>query len=159
MKYGMGTTNQYYIWNEKNNIQGMRVTLIFLVGIFLLESCEYSFDKDIGKGYYINAVNSPVSMTICYGDESGCESILPYTIYKVYWNTNLIIALRHPSDGIHQSSIKKNIVEHFIINKDLQSNHPYKKMGPFNSIQLDSILYKYKIDLTKMEMKEFNYLD
>jgi hypothetical protein len=130
-----------------------------LIPILILGSCDYSYHKDLGDYYILRAVNSPVSMTIGYGDENGSEGMLPHTIYKVFWDKNNIVALRHPSDGINQSSIDKSITEYYLISKNKMPRDNERKKGPFTKYQVDSIISILKIDLSKMAMKEFKDLD
>jgi hypothetical protein len=133
--------------------------LVIAISFISLSSCDYSYHKDLGGDYVLRAVNSPVSMTIGYGDENGTEGLLPHTVYKVYWDKDNIVALRHPSDGLNQSSIENEIVEYFLIDKKKMPREVGRMKGPLTKIQIDSIINVLNIDLTKMEMKEFDDLD
>jgi hypothetical protein len=97
-------------------------------------------------------------MTICFGNDEGCEGILPNTVYEVFWNKNFILAGVHPSDGVHQGSIQKSRNEYYLINKSFPARHPYRKLGPYTASQRDSIVKVYKIDLLKMERQIFEDL-
>ena len=93
----------------------IKVILLFVV-LIGFQSCDSS-QKQIGENYFVRWINGPETMCIGFGTEDGNEGIVKETIYEVKWNTEYIIAKRHPLEAPGVEGINRDITEYYILKK------------------------------------------
>ncbi|MCH7408057.1 hypothetical protein MM239_01510 [Belliella sp. DSM 111904] len=95
----------------------MKIKLSCLIFSVFFCGCDYSYQKEIGESYFLRAINSPVTMSIGFGNSKINEGLIDQTIFEVHWNDDFILAKRHPSKGINLADIDRNQVDCYVIKK------------------------------------------
>lgn len=138
----------------------MKHGLIYLLLILFVTACDYSYQKEIGKNYYVRAVNSPVTMDIGFGTSDISEVLIKQTVFEVHWNDNFALVKRHPSEGITHEFIEKNIIEYYIVKKIKYGEEKASQNieGPMNREEFEERKVELGLSETQMESVTFDDL-
>lgn len=139
---------------------GMKLIKVFILFILvsIVQSCDY-YQKQIGEYYFIRCIDVRESMSIGFGTKDANEGILGPTVFEIHWNSDYILAKRHPLQAPGINGINRDITDYYILKKVKfgEAKASQNIDGPMKREEYE--IKKKELALTESEMEAITFED